>query len=293
MSGQQVAFNEASAAGDVDPGHLHDFVGAVAGLVRQRPTLSLVNVAGVVTARDNRLFAEMQSALRHDQLALLLEAMGRCPSGYDGSEPTWPAGKVVGFECVGATLAKDLGVGLVSLPSAEQWRSERLAYEPAEQVAVGAGEALVNCYDEPSGVTYYRRWGHWCRDTVTEVGEVWERRADLYPRLSFLDEVRRHLEGLEPEHLRQVLTRLGEIDDSVEEWAQRPEDSRSPFPSWKTKVTPESTTRKSLCYFPEDGVRTLFELHARYTPGAGRIHFRMDHELSRVVVAYVGTKLGE
>lgn len=153
MSGQQVAFNEASAAGDVDPGHLHDFVGAVAGLVRQRPTLSLVNVAGVVTARDNRLFAEMQSALRHDQLALLLEAMGRCPSGYDGSEPTWPAGKVVGFECVGATLAKDLGVGLVSLPSAEQWRSERLAYEPAEQVAVGAGEALVNCYDEPSGVT--------------------------------------------------------------------------------------------------------------------------------------------
>lgn len=293
MSGQPIAFNEASAAGDVDPGHLRDFVDAVAELVRQRPTLSLVNVAGVYTGRENRLFAEIESALQRDQLGLLLEVMGRCPSGYFGSEPTWRGGKVVGFECVGATLAKDLGVGLISLPSEDHWKSERLAYEPAEQVAVGVGQALVNCYDQPSGATYYPRWGRWCRDTVTEAGEVWERRADLYPHLAFLEDVRRHLEGLDPEHLRQVLTRLGELNDSMAEWAQQPEDSRSPFPAWKTKVTPESTTRKSLCYFSEDGVWTLFELHARYTPGAGRIHFRMDYELSRVVVAYVGTKLGE
>jgi hypothetical protein len=37
----------------------------------------------------------------------------------------------------------------------------------------------------------------------------------------------------------------------------------------------------------------VFDLHARFTPGAGRLHFRLDPEPRRAVIAHVGRKLGE
>jgi hypothetical protein len=35
----------------------------------------------------------------------------------------------------------------------------------------------------------------------------------------------------------------------------------------------------------------VFDLHARFTPGAGRIHFRLDPTAQKFVIAYIGKKL--
>jgi hypothetical protein len=62
---------------------------------------------------------------------------------------------------------------------------------------------------------------------------------------------------------------------------------------WKTKVTGESETRKSLCEFLDlDGAISIFELHARFTPGPGRIHFRLIPGDGIARVAYIGRKRG-
>ena len=62
-------------------------------------------------------------------------------------------------------------------------------------------------------------------------------------------------------------------------------------PEWQTKVTPESETRKRVCRFEDDGKLETFHLHARFTPGAGRIHFRLVGEEGRLRIAHIGGKI--
>lgn len=60
-------------------------------------------------------------------------------------------------------------------------------------------------------------------------------------------------------------------------------------------VTPESEGRKGLCNFMDlDGVVRCFDLHARFQPDPGRIHFRRvaTGGEGRLRIAYIGRKLG-
>jgi hypothetical protein len=58
-------------------------------------------------------------------------------------------------------------------------------------------------------------------------------------------------------------------------------------------VTPEAETRKRLCRFEDfDGIERTFDLHGRFTPGPGRVYFRLVPELGAATVAHVGAKLG-
>jgi hypothetical protein len=88
--------------------------------------------------------------------------------------------------------------------------------------------------------------------------------------------------------LRQVDDRLRELDDTVAEW----DPTEQAFPAWRSKVTPEGATRKRQWTFKDDsGVERLFDLHARFTPGAGRIHFCLVPETERrMLIAYIGLK---
>lgn len=122
--------------------------------------------------------------------------------------------------------------------------------------------------------------------------DLWDDRDPLYPHLSFLDRVEDQLRGMSAgsDALRQVAMRLRELEEATAEW----DPAEAPFPAWRSHVTPEAEQRKRLCVFSDlDGEDRLFDLHARFTPGAGRIHFRLapDESGPRLVIAHVGNKL--
>jgi hypothetical protein len=123
--------------------------------------------------------------------------------------------------------------------------------------------------------------------------DLWDDRAVLFPHMAFLDRVEDQLIGsfLSGEKLNQVAIRLAELEAAAAEWCS----GDAVAPHWRSKVTTESEQRKDLCYFADlDGERRSFDLHARFTPGAGRIHFRLTGRdaMPQIVVAHVGRKLG-
>jgi hypothetical protein len=50
--------------------------------------------------------------------------------------------------------------------------------------------------------------------------------------------------------------------------------------------------RKQLTRFTDlDGVERVFDWHGRFTPGKGRIHFRLIAEERKARIAYIGSHL--
>jgi len=121
---------------------------------------------------------------------------------------------------------------------------------------------------------------------------LWRDREQLFPNLLFLPRVEAQFAALSRGSgaLESVLDRLLKLDGSVQEWDPHAQSS----PTWGSLVTPEHEQRKPLCVFRDvDGIDRCFDLHARYTPGPGRIHFRLDAAAERrIIVAYVGRKIG-
>ncbi len=121
--------------------------------------------------------------------------------------------------------------------------------------------------------------------------EVWERRAELFPWLTFLHRVEDDILKVSASAggFSQVFNRLVSINGSAQQWAA----GHVSYPVWESKITNESETRKAECKFTDDeGEKRTYEVHARYTPGAGRIHFRLDEDRRLIEVAYIGLKLG-
>ena len=119
--------------------------------------------------------------------------------------------------------------------------------------------------------------------------ELWHYRGRWYPNIVFLPDVRGQIQdlGAGSPAFGQVVEKLTALQNALSAW------SGAGRPEWGISVTGEYQQREKFCWFEDlDGVRRLFEDHARFTPGAGRIHFRLDGANRRIVVAYVGRKLG-
>lgn len=120
--------------------------------------------------------------------------------------------------------------------------------------------------------------------------DVWAARSDSFPSLIFLRDVERQLDGFIGGGLafEQMVNRLHELDAATSSW----NPVAQPFPVWRSKVTPEGERRKNLCKFLDDaGAEHTYDLHARFTPGAGRVHFRLIPALAKIEIAYIGVKL--
>jgi hypothetical protein len=118
--------------------------------------------------------------------------------------------------------------------------------------------------------------------------EIWERRVELYPDLQFLPRVQKQLHHLSPEWVTPVAVELRRLNDAIADWEPR----QQRVPVWRSNVTAEAETRKRLCIFTDvDGVKRTFDLHGRFTPGKGRLHFRLVPEDGRARVAHIGPKL--
>ncbi len=120
--------------------------------------------------------------------------------------------------------------------------------------------------------------------------DIWEAREYLYPNLQFLLGVKSQLHGLRADWVVSVAYQLRKLDDAVGQW--NPQLKREP--DWRTEVTPEAEQRKRLyCNFEDlDGIVRTFDLHSRFRPGQGRIHFRLVPEQGKATIAYIGLKLG-
>lgn len=196
----------------------------------------------------------------------------------------------------GLGTAHQVGGLAVSLPLAQLWEkpllrlSQRgLAEDDAGAVALTETEVDVRHASRREHVDEHRQW--LCDSELTRIhtgAALWEAREDVFPHLRFLPRVADDLLRLAPARLHPVKERLAELELAAAVWAPAVEAA----PKWRSKVTPESDTRKALCRFVDtDGQLYLFDWHARFTPGAGRLHFRMDGVRQQLVVAYIGTKL--
>ena len=114
-------------------------------------------------------------------------------------------------------------------------------------------------------------------------------RDDVFPHLRFLSRVNGQLHDLRVDWVVPVAFELRRLNDAIGDWD--PQQTREP--TWRSKVTPEGETRRRLCRFKDfDGIERAFDLHGRFTPGAGRVHFRLVPELGTATVAHIGLKLG-
>ncbi|MGW1717219.1 hypothetical protein [Streptomyces sp. NPDC002156] len=184
----------------------------------------------------------------------------------------------------------------VSLPVAHEWQKPTVGLERSELVELDDGSLefahetvdVRHVSSEPH-VDEYRSWIRESSLARAATGrQIWERKADLYPHLQFLPRTEAQLTDLDPRWVVPVRRCLERLDAAAAVW----DPAATPEPEWQSKVTPEGETRKRVCRFEDlDGKWETFHLHARFTPGAGRIHFRLIGEEGKIRIAHIGGKI--
>ncbi|MFF0458843.1 hypothetical protein [Streptomyces mexicanus] len=184
----------------------------------------------------------------------------------------------------------------VSLPVTRQWQTDSVSLERSELVEDDDGTLAMR--HDTVAVRHASAQSHldghlgWIRKTrserVTTGPRIWDSRADLYPHLTFLPRVEGQLSNLSSHWVVPVRKVLERLEEAVAAW----DPATMAEPEWRTKVSPEGETRKRLCRFRDlDGETHTFDLHARFTPGAGRIHFRLVPEEQTIRLAHIGAKI--
>lgn len=113
--------------------------------------------------------------------------------------------------------------------------------------------------------------------------------AAMFTKLKFLPRADDQLKTLDSKWVAPVAQCLALMNRALVEWAQD-----AAHPSWYSHVTPDSQSRREeglLDFRDLDGLTRTFDTHARFTPGAGRIHFRLDTSTRTATVAHIGQKI--
>ncbi|XXT25493.1 hypothetical protein WME94_28585 [Sorangium sp. So ce429] len=187
----------------------------------------------------------------------------------------------------------------MSLDAHERWRRTQL---DVEVELLDENEALVRRPDvvrHLSAAQHVEAHRAWLKErqlrTVRDGRDMWDRRAELFPRLDLCREVERQLGELDvgSAQLHQVMRRLTELDASFASWDGRPihpEFTRSKCtPETPQTLKEEAAAHTATC---SDGRAHLFSWHVRFTPGAGRIFFDGDVDTRRGIIGYIGVKKG-
>ncbi|CAL9435016.1 hypothetical protein [Streptomyces sp. enrichment culture] len=184
----------------------------------------------------------------------------------------------------------------VSLPVVPEWETPSVSLERRELVELDNGSLEfehetvdVRHVSSLPHVDEYRAWIRESSLARAATGrQIWERRADLYPHLQFLPRTEAQLGDLDPRWVLPVRGCLERLEAAAADW----DPAMMHEPEWQTKVTPEGETRKRVCRFEDlDGKVETFHLHARFTPGAGRIHLRPIGAEGKIRIAHIGSKI--
>ncbi|MCX4446816.1 hypothetical protein ACIOEZ_05270 [Streptomyces sp. NPDC087866] len=209
-----------------------------------------------------------------------------------------------GVPVTGLGAAHLMGGAGVSLKLDPRWDADRVTLQREELLDEEADGSALSEVHIPHAATREHVETHlpWIREEVQAAlkndlsgirtgAELWERCPDLFPHLRFLPHVEAQIRELKQYWVHPVRKRLAEMDHAVEVWdaAIEPEG-----PLWGSTVTPEHGARKrEYCLFTDlDGTDQYFDTHLRFTPGAGRLHFRFLQVDRRAHVAHIGNKLG-
>jgi len=127
------------------------------------------------------------------------------------------------------------------------------------------------------------------RRNVGSAKELYARRRELFQYLEFGPDIEDQLCGLQVAAFLQVFEYLCRLDDAVEIW----DPQARPAPDYPPNTTDEHESRKRLCLFGDPGGGyKQFSWHGRFTPGPGRIHFRIEAAPKRAILGYIGRKVG-
>jgi hypothetical protein len=301
-----VFFNELSCTADVAPTDVHTamdgFVRVLRDIHKLRSDLALVSIAGLTSlelARGYYLSQWIADPANRDRWRFIRGLQNRAP--FSDVLPEG-AGDGVAYhfsdqpaQGLGAAHLMD-GLAL-SLTLRSEWDTAEV--ELVREVLTELADGSIALIEEPAQVRhcatsphvavhegFVRRSGI---GALTGGAGIWEDRAGFFPHLRFLDRVEDDLRGLPADWLKPVAEELIRLEAATALW----NPAEQPFPTWLSRVTPEGETRKRLCVFTDlDGSERVFDLHARFTPRAGRLHFGLDPAARRVVIAYIGAKIG-
>lgn len=195
---------------------------------------------------------------------------------------------------IGLGIAADrdgIGVSLVTDPPWDTGSISLVRQELTEEGELASELVVVRHASRPEHVaTHTMHLRTWVVEPSTPA-DLWANRSSLYPHLRWCSRVESQISGLDigAPHFTAIRRRLRELDTAAAGW----EPAAQLEPTWLSLVTPEHQTRKALCWFDDDqGTSRCFHVHARFNPGAGRIHVWPDPERGVVVVGHVGLKLG-
>jgi hypothetical protein len=300
--------NEMSCATTCDPARadaaMADFINAVRGVAKEDAAgTALVSEAGLKSLEiadgypiGKWIGASPKNHVRWQRLLALrnrspVRSVYPAPGADDNLEYQYAGETVLGL---GAAHFMD-GIA-ISLPVTPHWLNSSVALDRSELVELDDGtlefkhETVdVRHVSVPHHVDDHRSWVRRSTLARADTGrQIWECRADLYPHLEFLPRTETQLGDLEPRWVVPVRRSLEGLEAAAAGW----DPAVTPEPGWQSKVTPEGETRKRVCRFEDtDGEWRTFHLHARFTPGAGRIHFRLLGDTGTIRIAHVGGKI--
>lgn len=184
----------------------------------------------------------------------------------------------------------------VSFPSERAWNGERMTVVFDELVPDDDIERVRKEVDNLSRSQDAGAIGYRCQEpseSPRSGTDLWRRRKELFPHLTFGPDVEGHLAKLNPERLPTLVNRLADLDDSAAAWP----DAGGAEPPWTGRVNDESKSVKKNAKWRDarrfrsaTGEPVLFLWHARFGK-AERIHLRFDKLTREIEIGYVGRKL--
>lgn len=198
-----------------------------------------------------------------------------------------------GRPCIGLGLANIFDSIAISFCSPE-WNThsiEILCRELQEDGEFTESQVSVHHISNTENIEQIRDWCSTISFEQAQSGqELWDNKAFLFPLLRFLDRTEDQISSLltGTAELHAVCDKLSKLQTAAREW----DTSREALPKFRSHVTPEHTRRKNFCFFNNiSGDRECFDLHARFTPGAGRIHIWCNSPEGTIEIAHIGQKL--
>ena len=200
-------------------------------------------------------------------------------------------------------IANGLGVAYllealaVSLPSEDGWDSAQLSLQATwitEEEGVLEEESVQVIHaSQPRHVQEHNEWiQERLRQEIQDGNDLWNRRADLLPSLTFCEAVAAQIQELSPTMLRPVVRRLFQLQSYCQNWQEGGFDAQQ-LPS---KATPESQATlnqysKERTFLCPDNISRTFSWHVRLTPGAWRLYFFPGPEIGQIIIGYIGPHL--
>ncbi len=184
----------------------------------------------------------------------------------------------------------------ISLPSNSHWGSNVLDLEVQwlEEEDNIQSESVVIIH--ASCADHVRHNAAWIEDRlikdIENGADLWDRRTNLFPALTFCANVGRQIQTLSPTMLWPVVGRLFDLQTHCERWTSGGFSTTGlpGNPSTESPATLQQFGQERTFRCP-DGETRCFDWHVRLTPNAWRLHFFPHPEIKQMIIGYVGPHL--